>query len=377
MPLYQTPYLEYKACFKEFVANEVVSHANSFDTAQAIPRDFFHILAKHGILGACVPKKYGGQGIDYIALGIMHEELAAGLCSLENAVTVYGMVCKPIVRFGNEAQKKTWLPKIVRGEIIVSLALTEPNIGSDLKNVQANAEEVSDSYLLTGKKRYITLGQIADLFLVLAKCDEKHLTLLVERDTPGLTVSPIRDLLGLRSNMLAEISFDRCQVPKQNLLGSSGQGFSQVVQIALDEGRYTTACGCVGLGQACLNTVLQYVETREQYGALIKEHQLIQKMITEIIVNVKAAREVCYHAGVLRENGDFNYLSETLIAKYIASKMTVLASNHALQIFSAAGFTKNHSIERYYRDAKVMEIIEGTSQMYEINIPKYYVGSEF
>jgi alkylation response protein AidB-like acyl-CoA dehydrogenase len=212
------------------------------------------------------------------------------------------------------------------------------------------------------------------LFLVLANCQGKPTTILIERNTPGLTISPMNDFLGLRSNMLAEIFFDHCRIPKTQLLGRIGMGLTHVTQTALDVGRYTTAYGCVGLGQACLDASHDYTQERKQFSRSLNEHQLIQKMMTEMIVHVKAARELCFYAGVLRQKKNPAYIAETLVAKYVASKMAVFVSNHALQLFGAAGFDKTYPVERYYRDAKVMEIIEGTSQMHEILISKLYVN---
>ncbi|HAU1881729.1 TPA: acyl-CoA dehydrogenase, partial [Legionella pneumophila] len=275
-----------------------------------------------------------------------------------------------LLQFGSKAQKQIWLPRIATGETLAALALTESNIGSDLEHVETQLLDAGDEFILKGSKKYITLGQIADLFLVLANCQGELTAVLVEKDTPGLIITPMSNFLGLRSNMLAEIFFDNCRIPKTNLLGNIGIGFNCVIQTALDEGRYTTAYGCVGLGQACLDAALGYTQKRKQFDRRLDEHQLIQKMITEMVVQIKAARELCFYAGELRQQKNPAYIAETLIAKYAASKMAVFVSNHALQLFGAAGFEETYPVERYYRDAKVMEIIEGTSQMHEILISK-------
>jgi alkylation response protein AidB-like acyl-CoA dehydrogenase len=350
------------------------SHSKIFDREQRIPRDFFSTLAKNGFLGAGIPKQFGGQQWDELTLGIMHESFAKELCSLANILTVVGMVTKSLIQFGSEIQKQTWLPQIATGKTLPALALTESNIGSDLEHVETQLLEVDGEFILKGGKKYITLGQIADLFLVLANCQGKPTAVLIEKDTPGLIISPMSDFLGLRSNMLAELFFDNCRIPKVNLLGSIGMGFSYIIQTALDEGRYTTAWGCVGLGQACLDAARRYAQERKQFDRPLEEYQLIQKMITEMIVHVKAARELCFYAGELRQKKDPAYIAETLVAKYAASKMAVFVSNHALQVLGAAGFADTYPVERYYRDAKVMEIIEGTSQMHEILIAKLCIN---
>ncbi|CAM2877677.1 Acyl-CoA dehydrogenase [Legionella steigerwaltii] len=374
MPTYHPRYVKQQRLFNQFVENCLHPHAKIFDKEQSIPRDFFYTLAQNGFLGACIPKQFGGQQWDELTLGIMHESFAKELCSLANILTVLGMVSKSLVQFGSVVQKQTWLPQIASGNILAALAFTESNIGSDLEHVETQLLDKNDEFILKGNKEYITLGQIADLFLVLANYQGQPTVVLVEKDTPGLTISAMPNFLGLRSNMLAEIIFDNCRIPKTNVLGGIGMGFAYVAQTALDEGRYTTAYGCVGLGQACLDAALSYAQERKQFAHTLDEHQLIQKMIAEIIVHVKAARELCFNAGVLRQQKNPACIAETLVAKYAASKMVVFVSNHALQIFGAAGFDETYPVERYYRDAKVMEIIEGTSQMHEILISKLCIN---
>ncbi|KTD76564.1 acyl-CoA dehydrogenase family protein [Legionella waltersii] len=370
MPHYPDEYLLQKKLFNEFIEKSLHPLSKMFDEQQSIPRHFLSTMATHGFFGACIPKQFGGQEWDELTIGLMHEAFAKELCSLANILTVCGMVNRTLMCFGSTIQKQTWLPRIATGETLVALALTEANIGSDLEHVETKLSDSEDGYNLSGSKRYITLGQLADLFLVLANYQGKPTTVLVERNTPGLKVSPMNDFLGLRSNMLAEIFFDDCPIPKAQVLGRIGMGLTHVTQTALNEGRYTTAWGCVGLGQACVDAARDYTHLRKQFNRALEEHQLIQKMMTEMIVHVKAARELCFYAGELRLQGNPAYLAETLVAKYAASKMAVLVSNHALQIFGAVGFDESYPVARYYRDAKVMEIIEGTSQMHEILIPK-------
>lgn len=372
MPNYQPRQVKKQQFFNQFIENCLHPHAKKFDKEQNIPRDFLYVGSKW-FLGACIPKQFGGQQWDELTIGIMYESFAKELCSLANILTVLGMVSKSLLQFGSKAQKQIWLPRIASGETLAALALTEPNIGSDLEHVETQLLDAGDEFILNGSKKYITLGQIADLFLVLANCQGQPTAVLVEKGTPGLIISPMSNFLGLRSNMLAEIFFDNCRIPKTNLLGSIGVGFTYVIQTALDEGRYTTAYGCVGLGQACLDAALGYTQERKQFNRRLDEHQLIQKMITEMVVQVKAARELCFYAGELRQKNPA-YIAETLIAKYAASKMVVFVSNHALQLFGAAGFDETYPVERYYRDAKVMEIIEGTSQMHEILISKLCIN---
>lgn len=370
MSFYTARYEKQKKIFNKFIKEFLQPYSKIFDKEQSIPRHFFISLAENGFLGASIPKQFGGQAWDELTIGIMHELFAKELCSLANILTVFGMVNGALVQFGSSKQKEKWLPQIAIGKTLVALALTESKIGSDLAHVETELLDSKDQFILKGSKKYITLGQIADLFLVLAQYKGKPTAILVEKNTPGLSISPMYDFLGLRSNMLAEIFFDECPIAQDQILGTIGTGLSCVVQAALNEGRYTTAYDCIGLGQACLDAVNVYTQDRYQFGKPLKEHQLIQKMLTEIIVQVKAARELCFCAGVLKKKKNPDYLAEILAAKYFSSKMVVFVANHTLQIYGAAGFDERYVVERYYRDAKVMELIEGSSQMHEILISK-------
>ncbi|MBT2291736.1 acyl-CoA dehydrogenase family protein [Paenibacillus albidus] len=357
---------------RRFVESRVLPLAVQMDQEQEIPRVLFTEMAAEGLTGLAIPVKYGGTAVDYATLGAIHEELGRGLASVQNACTVFGMVCKPLSRFGSEAQKDKWLPAIAAGEVIPAIAITEPGVGSDISKLETEAVQEDGQIILNGSKKYITLGQIADLFLVFARLNGRGVAVLVERGTPGLRINPLRGLMGLRANMLAELTFENCSVPVENLVGKIGFGFTHVVNYALDEGRYTTACGSVGLAQACLEHSFHYTGERFQFGEPLRKHQLVQKMLSEMITETKAARELCAAAGRLREQGDPAAITETLVAKYHASKTAVHAADHALQLHGASGCMNGNPVERFYRDAKIMEIIEGTSQMHELQIARTF-----
>lgn len=363
-------FLDYQENISNFLKHEIKPYAQAYDANQSIPRDVFDLLAKEGYLGAIAPRIYGGQALDYVKLGVLHEEFGKVLGSLENILTVYGMVLRPLMKFGTEEQKERWLPGIVQGKILAAIALTEPDAGSDLASIQTQLTEANNQFCLQGKKKYITLGQVADLFLVLAKKENEFVAIFVEKDTPGIHIRPINDMLGLRSNMLAEVYFDDCLVPKSHQLGKIGAGLVQVISCALDEGRYTTACGSVGIAQACLELAQHYAHSRVQASKLLKDHQLIQKMLTEMIVRTKAAQALCRQTGKLRDEKEFSYLSDTMVAKYFSAKTAVFVAKQAMEIFGAAGFSRIFEIERFFRDAQAMEIIEGTAQVHELMIPK-------
>ena len=293
---------------------------------------------------------------------------SVGCSSTRSMLTVHGMVSLAILRWGTISQKETWLPKLATGQLIGAFALTEPNVGSDAKRIETTAVEELDCFVLSGKKKWITLAQIADFFLVFAQVDGMPSAFLVERDLPGLSVKPMSGLLGARASMIAEITFEDVRVPKENIIGKVGTGLSHIALTCLDYGRYTIALGCVGLGQACLEDSVKYSRERIQFGAPLHENQLIQKMITEMTVNLKAARLLCYNAGHLKEIGDPDSIMETWSAKYFASRAVMKIASDAVQIHGANGCSNQYPVERYYRDAKINEIIEGTTQMHELLI---------
>jgi hypothetical protein len=224
---------------------------------------------------------------------------------------------------------------------------------------------------LNGQKKWISFGQIADVFLIFAQCEGKPTAFLVERDTPGFSTKPISGMLGTRAAMLAELHLNDCRIPKANVVGREGFGFSHILPITLDFGRYSVAWGCVGIAQACFEASMRYAGERKQFGSYLKDYQLIRQMITDMITNIKAARLLCYQAGYYKDVGDPRTLTETLVAKYFASTMVTRVANNAVQIHGAQGCSSEYSVQRYLRDAKVMEIIEGSTQLLEVSIAQY------
>jgi hypothetical protein len=278
------------------------------------------------------------------------------------------MAALTIWRWGTEAQKAQWLEKLGQGHAIAAFALTEPEAGSDAREIRTEAVASGDDFLLSGHKKWITFAQIADLFLVFARSQRGPCAFLLERDTPGLVISPVQGMLGTRASMMAEVHFQQCRVPKKNLVGAPGFGLSHIASSALDCGRYSVAWGCVGIAQACLETCLQYTGQRKQFGALLRDHQLVQRMIAHMVVGVKAARLLCYNAGQLKDAGDPTSMIETSIAKYFACRTAAEVARDAVQIHGANGCSSEYPAERFYRDAKIMEIIEGSNEIQEITI---------
>lgn len=360
-----------QATFRAFVNEAVVPYADQCDREERTPLNLIQKLAQKGYLSAVIPQESGGSGMDMITFGLLNEELGRGCSSVRSLLTVHSMVAHALLKWGSRFQKEYWIPKLASGEIIAAFALSEPNVGSDAKSVESTAIISSNSYILNGQKKWITYGQIADIFLVFANCEGKPSAFLVGKDTPGLTITPIFGMLGVRASMLAELHLDNCQIPQENLVCRQGFGFSHVAASALDYGRYSVAWGCVGIGQACLEACIKYTSQRKQFGVYLKEHQLIRQMISEAIANIKAARLLCYQAGYLKEIGNPKSIIETSIAKYFASTIVNKVANDAVQIHGGNGCSSEYPVQRYLRDAKIMEIIEGSTQIQQITIAEY------
>lgn len=363
--------------FRAFVKEKVVHCASKYDQEERISLALIKELSQRGYLGAVLPQEDGGLGKDMITWGLLNEEIGRGYTSLVSLLTVHGMVALAILKWGSKEQKELWIPRMSAGKTIGAFALTEPNVGSDAKSVETSATISGDAYILNGNKKWISFGQIADLFLVIGHVEGKNCAFLVEKDSPGFSTTPIQGMLGLRGSMMTELYMKQCLIPKENIIGNIGFGISHVAASALDFGRYTVAWGCVGLGQACLEACLEYTNERKQFGKYLKDHQLIQQMITDMITNVKAARLLCYHAGYLKDKRSQGALMETLIAKYFASTMATKVASDAVQIHGANGCCSSYPLERYMRDAKMMEIIEGSTQIQQISIAKFGYRSTF
>lgn len=361
--------------FRAFVAAEIAPHADRWDREAATPAALIDQLREHRYLGSNVSQEWGGLGRDMITYGLLTEEVGKGCSSIRSLLTVHDMVAHAIQRWGSPAQKERYLPRMARGEILGALALSEPEAGSDAKSVQTTARLEGDTWILDGRKKWTTYGQLAGLFLVLAQADgdsgSKPLALLVERDTPGVTVRPLAGITGTRASMLAEIFFDGVRVPKESALGRPGFGLSHIIFTALGHGRYSVAWGSVGVGQACLDASRAYAAGRVQFGVPLADHQLIRRMLTNMIAEVRAARLLCLRAGWLRDQGDPGASGEIMVAKYYASTMATRAANDAVQIHGANGCSEDYPVGRYLRDSRVLEIIEGSTQIQQITIPLF------
>ncbi len=356
--------------FRRFVDEHIVPHAGDWDREECVPRRLIDALIEQGYLAAIVPRSVGGGGIDAVTYGLLTEELGRGCSSVRSLLTVHDMVTLAVLRWGNTHLRETWVPRMAKAELLAALALSEPGVGSDAASVETEARRDGDDFVLSGRKKWITYGQIADLFLVLARCEGKVTAFLVPADTPGLVRHPLRGMAGTRASLLAELELTDCRLPSVHLVGRVGFGFSHVAASALDHGRYSVAWGAVGIAQACLDACAGYTAERRQFGARLNEHALVQRLLTEMIANTRAARLLCYRAGYLRVTDDPGATAETMIAKYFASRTAVRAANDAVQLHGANGLSDAFPVARFLRDAKVTEIIEGSTQIQQLSIPR-------
>lgn len=357
--------------FKRFSQNYVRPLAMEHDTSERISRPLISQLADQGYLGAAVSKEFNGLGLDYLTFGWLNFELGKCCTAVRSLVTVQSMVAQVLEKWGTPEQKKQWLEQLATGKKLAGFALTEPDRGSDASGIQTQITECNDSYIINGTKKWISFGQIADLFLVFGQHEGQLCCLLLSADTKGLTVKPIVNILGARGSMLASLEFDGCKVTKESLVGSVGFGLLPVGFTALDVGRYSIAWGCVGMAQACLEESVAYVKSREQFGSQLSEYQLIQALISDMIVDIKAAQLLCEKAGCLKQENHKTAMREMLAAKYFAANMAVRVTGKAVQIHGANGYQNGMIVERFFRDAKIMETIEGSNQMMQIMIAKY------
>ncbi|MDF2988059.1 MAG: acyl-CoA dehydrogenase [Eubacterium sp.] len=357
--------------FEEFTKEYIAPHADTFDKEEIIYDSVIKDMVANGMWGVEIPAEYGGIGMDMLNYGFYTEELSKACGNVRNLVGVQGMVSAAVLRWGTPEQKQYWLPKFASGELITAFALTEPSIGSDAKNVQTSAVEDNDSYIITGKKKWITFGERADVFLVFAQSNGRIGAFLVSKNTPGVAVKPIRDLIGFRGSMLGELEFNECKIPKENLIAKVGFGLSHVASHSLMYGRYSTSWGCVGLAQACLEACISYAGSRKQFDTLLKEHQLIQHMIADMVTNIMAARLMSYRVGTLIQRGDRKVSLEISAAKYFASTIAFKIASDAVQIHGANGCSRQYPVERFFRDAKIAEIVEGSTQIQQLFIAKH------
>ncbi|MFF1646032.1 acyl-CoA dehydrogenase family protein [Streptomyces sp. NPDC058240] len=363
---------------KDFVAREIAPHVVEWDRAENVDKSIVKKLGSVGFLGLTVPEEYGGSGGDHLAYCLVTEELGRGDSSVRGIVSVsLGLVTKTIAAWGDEEQKRHWLPRLTAGEAIGCFGLTEPGTGSDAGNLTTRAVREGDEYVINGSKMFITNGTWADVVLLFARTNDtpghKGISaFLVPTDTPGLVRRTIHGKLGLRGQATAEVILEDVRVPASALLGPEGKGFS-IAMSALAKGRMSVAAGCVGIAQAALDAAVGYAGEREQFGKSIASYQLVQELISDISVDVDAARLLTWRVADLVDRGE-DFATAASKAKLFASEAAVRAANNALQVFGGYGYIDEYPVGKLLRDARVMTLYEGTSQIQKLIIGRALTG---
>lgn len=355
-----------------FADQEIRPYATTFDEQGALSRELIIKMAAKGYLAASFPEEFGGLNLDPVYYGLLTQVIGKACCSTRALLTVQtSLVGETLLKWGNKHQKEKWLPLMASGNKIAAFALTEPNIGSDAKNVLCQYQKQGDKYIINGQKKWISFADIADLYIVIAANEGKVSAFIVERNFDGVSTKPIHGLLGARAAHIAEIQFKNVVVSEENLLGTEGGGFTYVVNTALDHGRYSIAWAGVAIAQAALDAMVSYARQREQFGKKIFHFQLIQGMIADAVTKTHAARALCLKAGEHRKMQDRDAIMETTVAKYFSSKVALEIASDAVQVHGGVGCSNEYPVERLFREAKILEIIEGTSQIQQMIISKY------
>ena len=360
---------------RTFAREQLLPHAADWDRNKTFPADAMRQLGELGVLGMVVPDEYGGADADYMSLAIAIEEVAAGDGATSTIVSVQNsVVCGPILRFGTDAQKRKYLPQLAGGQHIGCFCLTEPHVGSDagalLTTARRETSAEGDAYVLNGVKQFITSGKNAQIAIVFAVTDRDAgkrgiSAFIVETGAPdhvaGFHVARIEDKLGQRASDTAQIVFDNLRVPAANLLGSEGEGY-KIALANLEGGRIGIAAQCVGMARASFDAALAYANERESFGKPIVEHQAVNFRLADMATQIEAARQLIRHAASLKDAGE-PCLKEASMAKLFASEMAERVCSDAIQIHGGYGYVNDFPVERIYRDVRVCQIYEGTSDI--------------
>jgi glutaryl-CoA dehydrogenase (non-decarboxylating) len=370
--------LQAQKMVRDFVAKEVTPVIGEWDRKQEMNPAFLPRMAELGILGICIPVRYGGQGFDYITLGLVCEELERGDTTLRVVMSVHmGLNSLALLQWGTEEQKQRFLTPQARGEKYAAFCLTEPGVGSDVVNMSSTARRVGDKYILNGEKMWISLATKAHHFLVVAKTDpnagHRGMTaFIVERDMPGLKTGDIHGKLGVRAGSTGWIAMQDVEVPVANRLGEEGEGF-KIAMSCLDNGRYTVGAGATGLIRACLEESVKYAKERHTGGKPIAEHQLIKQKLAYMLQGYDASQLMMYKVGWMKNEGIRN-TRETGMFKWFATDKAVEAALEAVQLHGAYGFSDEYPVERYLRNSKGSVIYEGTSEIHQLMQADFALG---
>jgi len=359
---------------RDFADTELVPIAEQVDETREAPMEKVKKLGELGFLGMLVPEEHGGSGLDDVCYVLAMEEISRGCASTGVIMDVNNsLVCEPLRLFANAEQKQRVLTPLARGEKLGAFCLTEAEAGSDAGNLKTRAIPDGDDYVLTGTKLFVTNGGFANIYIVFASTEPEKKArgisaFIVEEDRPGFKRGTREKTLGIRGSTTYEIIFDECRVPKANLLGEPGRGF-KIAMEALDSGRIGIAAQAVGIARAAFGRALEHAKTRKQFGTPIAEFQAIQWKLADMATQIEAAHLLTIRAAVLRDTGG-DYVTASAMAKLFASRTAVEVSDSAIQVHGGYGYTRDYHVERHYRDAKITELYEGTSEIQRLIIAR-------
>jgi len=363
-----------KQMAKDFAEKNIRPHVMEWDEAQTFPVELFKKLGEQGMMGVLVPEEYGGSGFSYFEYVTVIVEIAKVCGSIGLSVAAHNSLCTGhILAFGNEEQKHKWLPKLATAEWIGAWGLTEANTGSDALGMETTAVLDGDHYIVNGSKNWITHGKSGDVAVVMVRTGSKGdshgiSALVIEKGTPGFTAGKKENKLGMRASETTELVFDNCRVPKENLLGNAGEGFMQAMKV-LDGGRISIAALSLGIAKGAFEAAVIYAKQRRQFGQPIANFQGISFKLADMATEIEAAELLIMQAADLK-NRHQPVTKQSAMAKYFASEVAVRCATEAVQIFGGYGYTKDFPVEKYYRDAKLCTIGEGTSEIQKIVISR-------
>lgn len=358
---------------REFASKEILPVAAELDHTETFPQEIIKKAAALGLMGMLVPEQYGGAGMDAIAYVVAHEELARASAGVQTIITVSNsLVADPILRYGTQAQRQRYLPGLCDGTRLGCYCLTEPSSGSDAMSLSTTARRDGDGWVLRGTKAFVSSGVEADTCIVYARTGQEGArgisAFIVEKSFPGIAVGKIEKKLGIKCSSTSEIVLEDCRVPADNVLGDLGAG-GKIALSALDGGRLGIAAQAIGIARAALEDSIAYASERQQFGRPIAEFQAIQWMLADMATRIEASRLLAYRAAYLRQQGQ-RYTKEASMAKLFASETAMWASHKAVQIHGGYGYIQDYAVERYFRDAKITEIYEGTSEIQRLVIAR-------
>jgi alkylation response protein AidB-like acyl-CoA dehydrogenase len=358
----------------DFAEQAIRPHVMEWDESQFFPRDVFHRLGELGLMGVLVPEEYGGAGMGYAEYKAAIIEVSKVCGSVGLSLAAHNSLCTGhILAFGNETQKKHWLPRLAAGQAIGAWGLTEANTGSDASNMQCTAIRDGNHWILNGAKNWITHGISGDIAVVITRTGEPRAknnatAFVVERGTPGFQAGKKENKLGMRASETAEMIFDQCRIPDANRLGEVGDGFHQSMKI-LDGGRISIAALSIGIAKGAYEAALTYAQQREQFGKPIAQFQAIAFKLADMATEIEAA-DLLTDQAAARKQAHLSVTKEAAMAKYYASEVCVKVANEAVQIFGGYGYTKDFPVEKFYRDSKLCTIGEGTSEIQKLVIAR-------